>query len=126
MFYAMGRAFKAKKKIDFTLPDIPVMNFWDGAFRELVGCLLLIGYRCRNRQTNNKAPANSREKGEPKRMKIKVKLSIGYLTAQQDDIIKIDDAELEGKSAEEKEEIINAEVRIWANDFIETWWEEVK
>ena len=59
-------------------------------------------------------------------MKIKVKLSIGYLTAQQDDIIKIDDAELEGKSAEEKEEIINAEVRIWANDFIETWWEEVK
>lgn len=55
-------------------------------------------------------------------MKVKVGLSIGFPAAQKTSVIEIPDEELEGKSQEEKEEIINEYVRSWAEDHIETWW----
>jgi len=58
-------------------------------------------------------------------MKIKVHLSIGYPTAYQEDEIEIHDEELEGLSQKEREELLNSYLQEWADNYIETRWEEV-
>ena len=58
-------------------------------------------------------------------MKIKLHLTIGYPTADQEGEIEIPDEELEGLSDEEEEELINPYLQEWADNYIETWYEEV-
>lgn len=50
------------------------------------------------------------------RLKIKVGLSIGFV-ADRDDEIEVED--------DLTDEEIEIEVRDWANNYIETWWEKV-
>lgn len=57
-------------------------------------------------------------------MKVHAKLSIGYPSAMREENLEIEDSALEGLTEDEKDEYINKEVRIWANDFIETWYEK--
>ena len=56
-------------------------------------------------------------------MDIKVNLSIGYLGAEREDVITIEDEALDGLTEKEKEEIINNEVEEWAWNYIELNWE---
>jgi hypothetical protein len=58
-------------------------------------------------------------------MKIKVHLSIGYVTADQEDTIDVPDEELEGLSDTMKDKVIEEWVQEWANNYIETWWDKV-
>ncbi len=59
-------------------------------------------------------------------MKIKVKLTIGYSTADHEDILEIDDSELEGLTLEECTKYLEQETAEWANEYIEYWYEEVQ
>ena len=58
-------------------------------------------------------------------MKIKVYLSIGYRTADRKDEIEIPNDELEGLDEHEREELFNTYLQEWADNYIETWYEEV-
>ena len=58
-------------------------------------------------------------------MKIKVKLTIGYPTAEYEDVLEIDDSELDGLTDDEKEKYLQDETEQWANEYIEFWYEEV-
>ena len=58
-------------------------------------------------------------------MKIKVNLSIGYVGAEYDDVIEIDDSVLEGLSPLARDEYIYDEVQEWGNQYIELWHEEI-
>lgn len=57
-------------------------------------------------------------------MKINATLSIGFPDATYEDVIEIDDEELEGLTEEEKKERFEEEVKEWAWNYIEIWWEE--
>lgn len=59
-------------------------------------------------------------------MKIKVKLSIGYCNADQDDILEIDDSELEGLTDAQRESYLMEQTKEWANNYIEYWYEVVE
>jgi hypothetical protein len=59
-------------------------------------------------------------------MKIKVNLSIGYPTATHENVLEVNDSELEGLTEEEREDYLMEETRIWANEYIEYWYEELK
>ena len=58
-------------------------------------------------------------------MIIKVHLSIGYPTADCEDEIEIPDEELKGLSPEAKENLCIEYLQDWANNYIETWYEEI-
>lgn len=59
-------------------------------------------------------------------MKIRLRISTGYVGTDYEDEILIDDSELEGMSEEEKEEYINKEyVEPFLYDRIEAWYEEI-
>jgi trans-2-enoyl-CoA reductase len=59
-------------------------------------------------------------------MKIKVVLTIGYPTADREDILEIDDSELEGMTQDEKEKHLQECTEEWANEYIDYWYEEIK
>ena len=56
-------------------------------------------------------------------MNVKVSLGIGYANCDREEVIEIDDADVEGKTEEEIEEIIRAHVDDWIWEYIETDWE---
>jgi hypothetical protein len=58
-------------------------------------------------------------------MKVKVILSIGYPSADHRDVIEIPDEELEGLTESEREDVINENVREWADNYIEIDWDIV-
>lgn len=59
-------------------------------------------------------------------MKVKLNISTGFVGADYEYKIEIDDSELEGMSEEEKEDYINKEyVEPFLYDRIEAWYEEV-
>lgn len=59
-------------------------------------------------------------------MKVKLNISTGFVGADYEDEVEIDDSELEGMSEEEKEDYINKEyVEPFLYDRIEAWYEEV-
>lgn len=57
-------------------------------------------------------------------MKIKAHLSIGYSNARQDEIIEIPDEDLRGMTQEQRSDYVNDCVQEWADNYIETWWDE--
>lgn len=59
-------------------------------------------------------------------MKIKMYCGIGYAGAEHNTTVDIDDSELEGMSEDEKDEYIQENYVIpFANEYLETWYEEV-
>jgi len=58
-------------------------------------------------------------------MKIEAYLSIGFATANHEEIIEIPDEDLEGLTKEEKDDYINECVQEWADNYIEIDWREV-
>src|SRR4051812_41596087 len=56
---------------------------------------------------------------EESAMLLKVRLSIGYPTADHEDEIEVDDAHLADLSPEEREAFFDAEVREWAMQYVE-------
>lgn len=59
-------------------------------------------------------------------MKIKVRLSIGYPTACQEDVLDIPDSDLEGLNETERDDAIMECVQEWANNYIDYGYTEVK
>jgi len=59
-------------------------------------------------------------------MKIKVKLTIGYPTADREDVLETDDSELEGMTQDEKKKHLQECTEDWANEYIGYWYEEIK
>lgn len=57
-------------------------------------------------------------------MKLKVYLSIGFVGANREDEIKIDDEDLEGLTPEQREECLWQIAQEWANNYIEIWHKE--
>lgn len=60
-------------------------------------------------------------------MKVKLNISTGYVGADYEDEVEIDDSKLEGMSEEEKEDYINKEYVEWfLYEHIDAWYEEIK
>ena len=61
-------------------------------------------------------------------MKIRIKVSTGYVGSDSEDYIEIDECELEGMSEEEKDDYINEQAFEYMimNMIDWTWWEEDK
>lgn len=58
-------------------------------------------------------------------MKIQVYLTIGYSSADHEDELEIPDEDLEGLTPEQKNNLIDEEVREWASNYIEWGWKEI-
>lgn len=56
-------------------------------------------------------------------MIIRAKLSIGFPGAMQEDDIEIEDEELEGMTETQKEQYLDEQVGLWANQLIEYWYD---
>ena len=60
-------------------------------------------------------------------MKIKVTLSIGYSTANREDVIEVDvDEYNECETDEERDNLLYQYWKDWSSDFIDGGWEEMK
>ena len=59
-------------------------------------------------------------------MDIKVNLSIGYLGAEREDVITIEDEALDGLTEAEREKVIGDEVEEWAWNYIELDWKLIE
>ena len=61
-------------------------------------------------------------------MKIRIKVSTGYVGSDSEDYIEIDECELEGMSEKEKDDYINEQAFEYMimNMIDWTWWEEDK
>lgn len=59
-------------------------------------------------------------------MKVKLNVSTGFVGADYEDEVEIDDSEFDGMSEEEKEEYINKEyVEPFLYEHVEAWYEEI-
>ena len=59
-------------------------------------------------------------------MKLAVRLSIGYVGADRESVLEIDDSDLEGLTPKERDDYLLEAAKDWSDDYINLYYEELK